>query len=162
MRYDWLMPVPARTDAEFEQRFWEKVKKSRGCWLWTGASNRLGYGFVRRRPKLYSSHRLSYELAHGPIEDGMWVLHRCDQPACVRPDHLFLGTQRDNNNDRTAKGRGRRVGTSGAKLTEDQVRQARLLYAGGLTQREIATRFGVTQTAISNLICGRSYSYVKD
>lgn len=154
------MPTPAKDDAEFAQRFWQKVDKGPGCWIWTGASNRLGYGSVRRRPLVYSAHRLSYELTYGLIRDGLWVLHRCDNPPCVRPDHLFLGTQRENNEDCARKQRGRRIGTPTSKLTESDVLQVRSLYEDGLTQRQIAETFGVTQVTISNVIRGRTYAYV--
>jgi len=83
--------------------FWDRVDKSGDCWLWTG--NRfpagLGYGRFIRWP----AHRIAYELTHGSIPDGLCVLHSCDNPPCVRPDHLFLGTITDNNADRDAKGR---------------------------------------------------------
>lgn len=83
-------------------RFWSKVHITDGCWLWTGAL-RNGYGRFGSRPFKYA-HRVSWELANGPTGD-LKVLHRCDNPRCVRPDHLFLGTQLDNMRDRSAKGR---------------------------------------------------------
>jgi DNA-directed RNA polymerase specialized sigma24 family protein len=159
--YNVCVPSPAKTEAEFRQRFWEKVNRTPDCWTWTGAANRTGYGSVRRRPHMYAAHRLSYEFAYGPIPEGLWVLHRCDNPPCVRPDHLFLGTQRENNEDCSRKQRRRRIGTAGAKLTELYVRQIRSLYIGGLTQREIAERFAVTQVTVSNVIRGRTYNYVR-
>lgn len=89
-----------------EQRFWEKVVKSDGCWLWKGNVNQFGYGrFRTTSKKLTVTHRISWELHNGPIPDGMMVLHRCDVPACVKPDHLFLGTQIDNVADMYSKGR---------------------------------------------------------
>jgi hypothetical protein len=92
---------------EVEARFWAKVQKTDSCWLWTGCKSR-GYGRFRSRGNKVTSqrtHRVSWEIAHGPIPDGLKVLHRCDTPACVRPDHLFLGTQKENVWDSIQKGR---------------------------------------------------------
>jgi hypothetical protein len=99
------------------ERFWPKVVKSDGCWLWVGAKFERGYGCIvaggpringrpAERRHLYA-HRVSYELSVGPIPDGLYVCHHCDNPPCVNPSHLFLGTATDNNRDREAKGRGR-------------------------------------------------------
>lgn len=90
-----------------QPRFWSKVKKSEdGCWDWTGSLNH-GYGQLSRGRGVspYSAHRLSYELTYGAIPEGLHVLHRCDNRRCVRPSHLFLGSQADNNADMRAKGR---------------------------------------------------------
>jgi len=88
-------------------RFWEKVDTSRECWEWTGSKRPLGYGQMgipgTNRP--VGAHRISWELHFGPIPDDMFVCHRCDNPKCVRPDHLFLGTPTDNVRDMVAKGR---------------------------------------------------------
>jgi hypothetical protein len=82
-------------------RFWPKVRKDRGCWVWTGATTTTGYGRLSGQP----AHRLSWEIHHGPIPAGLFVCHRCDNPGCVRPDHLFLGTHEANMADMVAKGR---------------------------------------------------------
>ena len=89
------------------ERFWEKVVKTPTCWLWTAAAQG-GYGVIgdpHRKGRVLRAHRVSWELHDGPIPSGMDVLHRCDTPACVRPDHLFLGTAADNIADMFAKGR---------------------------------------------------------
>lgn len=93
--------------AEHDRHFWDYVEKTDtvdGCWLWTGCTDVDGYGVFRSRPPT-KAHRFAWTLAHGPIPDGMWVLHSCDVPACTRPGHLFLGTPRDNVRDCIEKGR---------------------------------------------------------
>jgi hypothetical protein len=92
-------------------RFWEKVpdRPDVGCWLWTAATGPKGYGVFQlgRGEGTTGAHRLAYELAYGKIPDGMFACHRCDVPACVRPSHLFLGTNADNAADMGAKSRAR-------------------------------------------------------
>lgn len=83
---------------------YEPVPES-GCWLWTDHLDKDGYGLVRDGKKMKRPHRVSYEIKHGPIQNGLYVLHRCDVRCCVNPDHLFLGTQEDNVRDMIAKGR---------------------------------------------------------
>jgi hypothetical protein len=91
-------------------RFWEKVVKGIECWLWIGATTRRGYGAIHAAPpsrKILVASRVSWEIHYGAIPDGLFVCHRCDVPACVRPDHLFLGTDKENKADMMAKGRQR-------------------------------------------------------
>jgi hypothetical protein len=90
------------------ERFWEKVDKSGECWTWRPVTGRhpFGYGmFTPQHGQRVTSHRFSWQLAHGPIPSGLFVLHKCDNPPCVRPDHLFLGTHKDNMADMKAKKR---------------------------------------------------------
>ncbi|MFA6325045.1 MAG: HNH endonuclease [Candidatus Paceibacterota bacterium] len=89
-----------------ENRFWTKVDKTKTCWNWLGSKSSKGYGRFKIKGKLYSPHRISYELINGPIPKGMFICHKCDNPACVNPGHLFLGTQSDNMKDCFKKGRG--------------------------------------------------------
>lgn len=118
------------------KRFWKYVVMSDGCWGWSGTLDEKGYARVRTWvddrwiPRL--AHRVSWELHRGPIPDGMSVLHTCDNPPCVKPEHLFLGTQLDNVRDCIAKGR-RPVGeqSATAKVTEAQVIEMRQRFAAG-------------------------------
>jgi hypothetical protein len=143
------------------QRFWAKVTIADGpnpCWEWCAARNKWGYG--RFYPQGgYSSqyaHRYSYELFHGPIPPDLQVLHRCDNPCCVNPNHLFLGTQRDNVKDMIAKGHmvdnnGER--SASAKLTAEQVRQIRQIHAQGeINQTELAHRYQVSSRTIGYIV----------
>lgn len=91
-----------------EERFWAKVDKTGECWLWRGFRNKGGYGLVyypSLGQKIEGAHRIAWKLINGGIPHGMCVLHHCDNPTCVRPDHLWIGTRAENNSDRDAKGR---------------------------------------------------------
>lgn len=84
-----------------DEHFWNRVVRGDGCWVWQGPTNRKGYGIYAQ----WTAHREAWRRTNGPIPDGMLVCHHCDNPPCVRPVHLFLGTITDNNRDRAAKGR---------------------------------------------------------
>lgn len=104
----------ANPDSTLEARFWSKVRKyePNPCWEWVAAT-RHGYGVIGTGPrctKLSIASRVAWEIAHGePVPEGFCVLHRCDNPLCVRPSHLFLGTQADNSRDMVTKGRSKRI-----------------------------------------------------
>lgn len=103
-------PKPSRRLSP-EERFWAKVEKTDGCWIWSGATNKsgpFGYGQFRIPGNRVPAHRVAWEMIHGPVPEGLWVLHDCDMPKCVNPSHLFLGTAKDNAADMIAKGRNRR------------------------------------------------------
>lgn len=122
------------------------------CWGWKGQVNNKGYGMIAlpkpaRRSVL--AHRLSFQLFNGEIPDGMHVLHKCDNPICCNPRHLFWGTQTDNMQDASAKGRTHRgERTPGAKLTEEMVRD---ILASHDTHEAIAARLGVSRTTVTNV-----------
>lgn len=142
-----------------ETRFWAKVSKTSGCWLWTGCTLDGGYGqfVVSFRERSYA-HIFSYETLVGPT-NGLKVLHHCDVRRCVRPDHLFLGTQLENVRDCMAKGRfqfGQRNGSS--KLTEEQVRCVRLDQR---SHRRIASDYGVDHRTIGRIKCGEQWTSVR-
>lgn len=135
-----------------------------GCWLWRGTIDRRGYGQLRLgRLKLRKAHRLSWEDARGPIPPGMHVCHRCDTPACVNPDHLFLGTHADNMADMVAKGRAKGGGAAKgaanrmAKLTEEQALAVR---ADTRSQRVIAEAFGISQSNVYAIRAGIAWTHL--
>jgi hypothetical protein len=137
-----------------------------GCWEAIGCRLDSGYVQVSVSGRRDHAHRLAWREANGPIPDGMLVCHHCDNPPCVQPDHLFLGTPADNMSDKTAKGRGKgmfRPGVDhpGAKLNPERVREIRRRLASGETQRSIAASFGVALTTISAIALGRNWSWVR-
>lgn len=141
-----------------ETRFWRHVECSAGCWLWTGQRNVKGYGRIENAGRRRRAHRVSWELHNGPIPDGLLVCHRCDNPSCVRPDHLFLGTQVDNMRDCASKGRaasGERV--ANAKLTADQVSELLRRLEDGESQRALAKRFEVGRATVQDIVSHRTW-----
>lgn len=135
-----------------------------GCWLWAAGDNGYGYGVFHIKRKNWAAHRISWQIHNGSIPDGLCVLHKCDVPACVNPDHLFLGTQADNMNDMTKKGRRQMPPTAAGvengnvKLTEMQVRVIHRLAANkAMTQPEIASYFGVVRGTVAKIKGGFSW-----
>lgn len=126
-----------------------------GCLLWTGGVDKKGYGRFRARVTLQRlAHRFSWEFAHGPIPNDMGVLHKCDTPACVRADHLFLGTNLDNNNDKVSKNRqAKGMRNSNAKFTEAEVLAMR---ASTKNYVELAKEYGTDRSHMRK-ICKRIY-----
>lgn len=146
-------------------RFWANVRKTDGCWIWLGSlrSKRKGeYGALNVYGQRTTTHRFSWQLHYGPIPDGQCVLHRCDNPKCVRPDHLFLGTNPENTQDKTNKGRQAKGSGHGmSKLTEVQVAEIRRLRTQGLgTQRGVARLFGVDHGTIRFIERGLTWKHV--
>lgn len=146
-----------------KQRIVRRIKPTSNCWLWTGGKNDTGYGTFNVNGKTYRVHRLIYEMHFGIIPIGMWVLHKCDNPPCVNPMHLFLGTCADNNADMVKKGR--LVNPIGihhgrAKLNNQKVRTIRQLANGGMTMRQIGDKIGVSHGTIADLLRGRTWSHV--
>jgi hypothetical protein len=137
-------------------RFWYYVQKADGCWLWGGRRNNGGYGRFWADGRECSAAVYSLELTSGEFSRGRRALHRCDNPPCVRPDHLFWGTQLDNMRDKIAKGR--RVlaineGIPTFKLTGAQVAELRRLE-GTATHTVLGQRFGVHQSTVSRIFAG--------
>ena len=148
------MPYKAPTITAAD-RFWLKVNKTENCWLWKAGV--IGdYGTFMFRGKPHRAHRVSWILAHGDIPEGLDVLHKCDTPKCVNPDHLFLGTQTDNTRDCESKGRaihpkGSDHGCS--KLTDDEILEIRRIYnEQNMNGGHLGRRFGVTRQLITKIV----------
>ena len=167
-------------------RFFEKVNKKgpkhpklkSRCWIFTGAGTRDGsYGWIRTGKGTAQAHRVAYRNMIGPIPEGMDVCHKCDNPSCVNPKHLFLGNQRTNTLDAKKKGRlatGRKNGRytspgssahggrhGSAKMTEQDVLRMRMLYRiPGVTHQLLSDEFGVTVATVGHALCGRSWRSV--
>lgn len=150
-------------------RFWRHVLKTDTCWLWQGQRDHEGYGLIWMRRETtgkqggFLAHRVSWMVNVGPLDASVCVLHRCDNPACVNPDHLFLGSQVDNIRDMTAKGRvacGSRK--SCARLTEAGVRAIRALAAAGpVDHHALAAAYGCHERTIRAVLNGESWRQVK-
>ena len=150
------------------ERFWESVEKTETCWLWSRATTH-GYGAIGEgfhNGKVLLAHRVSWELHFGPIPNGMFVCHHCDNPLCVRPDHLFLGTQADNIGDAKKKGR-MAVGANRnsyksprTKLSPDKVRWIKMERASGVPLTLLGRHLGVGTTTIWQVVQGKTWKWV--
>lgn len=141
-----------------EDRFWEFVSKTDDCWVWTGLLSTKGYGMFSIKGVYLIASRFSWSLHHGPILDDLHVLHKCDTPACVRPDHLFLGTHQDNMEDKVKKSRhyfGERH--KAHKLTEFAVREIR---DSKMSHSDLAKFWCVNQSVISRIRARKSWKHV--
>ena len=155
------------------QKFWAQVEKHGPipesnpelgpCWVWMGhVDKRGGYGDLSVDGKAFKAHRYSYVLEHGEIPEGMLVRHKCDNPPCVNPAHLELGTNDDNMKDRLARGR-YAVGSAHAKTTliEDQVISIRREYAlGSATYASLATQYGISKPSVADIIKRRVWKHI--
>ncbi len=164
------------TKKSWRERFWAKVlqpKKIGACWLWQGLRDKNGYGVFGARKswvhsytesKAVSVHRISWFLHNGPIPKGAWVLHKCDNPPCLNPSHLFLGDAAANTLDMDNKGR--RDGPRGERckqspLTAQDVTHIRELWAGGeWTQQSLGDCFGIQQSCISEIIHRKTWRHL--
>jgi hypothetical protein len=150
------------------ETFWAQVQKQdNGCWLWTGPLGRRGYGKVMVNHTRWQAHRYAWTLHRGSIPAGLYVCHNCpggDNPTCINPDHLFLGTDADNQRDSIAKGRRdhlRGQGNSQAKLTEEMVRAMRAMHRPGVYgYARVASTFGVSKRTAMLAITGRQWGHV--
>ena len=157
----------AKPKFTFEERFWSRVSKvdGDGCWEWTACRFTKGYGkvFLPNSGRfLEGAHRVAWTLTSGPIPNGLWVLHKCDNRACCRPDHLFLGTSADNIADMIAKGRSRldsfnNLPRPSRKFTNEQASVIRQRVASGEAMRALARELGVDRSTIRSLVRRLNY-----
>lgn len=153
-----------------DDRFWSKVDKSshpQGCWIWTATKNNKGYGLFRPGglANKEAAHRLSFEAVNGRIPRGRWILHSCDNPACVNPRHLRIGTPKENVADMDK--RGRRVkaprpgeSNSNAFMTEQDVGALRRDYINGADLEQIAARYSISPNSLADYTTGRSWQHI--
>ena len=140
-------------DAALAARFWEKVRKGEGCWEWAAHRNRQGYREFWAGGKLLKAHRASWLIHHGPVPAGLCTLHKCDNPSCVRPENLKLGTNDDNVADKMAKGRHRYGHLKDGAHGQSKLRETDIVLIQWLPLRQLklAALFGVSQATISNI-----------
>lgn len=158
------------SDAD-NKRFWSKVsmKEPTGCWEWQGACSGFGHGRFKLHGVLVSPHRIAYEMAYGPLLNGQWVLHRCDNPRCVNPFHLFEGDRSANMQDCAAKGRlavqkdpsfTQGENRPNSKLTDDLVRDIREAAARGKKISHIAKQRGMSRSIIQRVVNRTRWAHV--
>ncbi len=150
-----------------EKRFWKKIdiKDSIECWEWKAVKNNKNYGQVSFNGKMELAHRVMWILVNGEIPDNLCVLHKCDNPSCVNPSHLFLGTKRDNSNDMVAKGRRiyiayRGIDNGSAVLTEEDVLKIRELHHSGISQHKIAKIYGRGVSTIHHIVKRQTWKHI--
>jgi len=149
-------PKPIPVALRFGKYF--SIDPASGCYVWTGAIYPNGYGQISVNRRMQLAHRVSWEMANGPIPEGQFVCHRCDTRACVNPDHLFIGTRRENVDDMLAKGRqGHGESHGNAVLTDDIVRRVR---AAKGPQVDIAKQFNISKQQVSRIIRGDRWAHV--
>lgn len=140
-----------------KEHFLSKVSKTDTCWIWKSYKNWQGYGRAKIGNSEFPAHRVSYELFNGNVPEDKFVLHSCDNPGCVNPNHLFLGTQDDNMKDMSSKDRscfGEKCASH--KLTEEEVREIRDLYPS-ISYSQLGIKYGVSTQNIAHIVKRRSW-----
>ncbi len=165
----------------YPERFWKRVNRTDGCWVWTASTVTGGYGKFWDGKRHVRAHRYAWEMVNGPVPNGLEVLHTCDNPPCVNPAHLFLGTQADNMRDMVRKGRmwtqqhpdraalnldrirplDQRGELNGrARFTADDIRKIRQMAADGVTQREIARIVGMSRSHVAAIVLRKKWRHL--
>jgi hypothetical protein len=158
------MKMAGRKKISLEERFSEKFRVvDGGCWLWTASKNRGGYGQFMAYGRPHLAHRISWRIHHGLLPDELHVLHKCDTPACVNPNHLFLGSDADNVQDMLMKGRANRrprvfAENHGMAKISNQIALA--IFNSSGSQRSIAKSFNVSQSTVNSIKTGRQWSTI--
>jgi hypothetical protein len=145
------------------ERYWKRVIVNEvGCWEWNGSTNPFGYAKLgTHEGGWHPAHRVSWEIHFGPILDGLHVLHKCDNPPCSRPDHLFLGTELDNIYDKISKGRNPRGERHGqARISQEIVVLIRAACESGATQHKVAKLYGLSQQQVSSIVTRHTWKHV--
>ncbi len=146
-------------------RFWAKVIRADGCWDWIGYRDKAGYGRLGlggRRRGIGKAHRVSWELHFGPIPEGLMICHKCDNPPCTNPEHLFLGTMGDNMRDMSRKGRAGRVfgpDNRRSRLTANAAMEIYRRAASGEQMKKLSAEFGVTPPAVRDIVRGITWAW---
>lgn len=147
--------------AEHLRNFYKNTTRKGSCWIWNGLPGSDGYGKTKYMGRTARAHRVSYQIAHGPIGEGLCVCHRCDTAMCINPEHLFLGTSKENTQDASAKGRlscGERHVFS--RLTVGKVLQIRDLHKRGVGLSEIGRRFDIHHSTVWHIVNRRAWKHV--
>lgn len=148
---------------EFQDKFWQKIDRTGECWIWKRGRFKSGYGKVGYGCKQLRSHRIAFALSNGNIPDGLNVLHTCDNPPCCNPAHLWLGTDKDNAADCTAKNRRNPLMGSDnpvSKLSESVVLKMRKYHTNDTSYAELGRRFGVSRDAARKAVIGITWKHV--
>ena len=147
-----------------EQRFvskLDKISSPKGCWLWTACKNKGGYGVFRLNKKTYLAHRVAFEMWKNAISDRLDTRHKCDEPSCCNPEHLETGTRIENMNDMKERNR-QKYGERHwrAKLTEDDVREIKIMLGFGIMSTELAKRFKISPAGIGDIKTGKNWKHI--
>ena len=159
------LTTPCKYTEKDIERFWSKADKSGECWLWTAGKFRGGYGRFSHAGRDRCANVVSWEIANGlPVPTGLYVCHACDIPGCVNPDHLWLGTPKENTADCARKGRiarGARHGRGPAKLVATEVTEIHRLYANGVSRPQLAKQFGVDRSTITRIVSRKAWRHIQ-